>query len=70
MSQSRSGELDSGAIDVGPLFRPLQVKTLRLENRVVMSPMTRSFAPNGVLEPEMTDYYRRRAEGGDGADRD
>ena len=44
------------------LFRPFQVKTLKLPNRVVMAPMTRSFSPNGVPTAQVADYYRRRAE--------
>ena len=31
-----------------PLFQPFQHKGLKLPNRIVMAPMTRSFAPNGV----------------------
>jgi 2,4-dienoyl-CoA reductase-like NADH-dependent reductase (Old Yellow Enzyme family) len=53
-------------LDTSPLYRPLQVQRLVLPNRIVMSPMTRSFAPGGVLEPEMVDYYRLRVEGGVG----
>jgi len=44
------------------LFRPFQVKTLKLPNRVVMAPMTRSFSPGGVPTVQVADYYRRRAE--------
>ena len=44
------------------LFRPFQVKTLKLPNRVVMAPMTRSFSPNGVPTAQVAEYYRRRAE--------
>ena len=43
------------------LFRPFQFKSLKLPNRVVMAPMTRSFSPGGVPTPEVADYYRRRA---------
>ena len=52
--------------DVSPLFRPFEHRSLRLHNRLVMAPMTRYFAPAGVPVPEVTDYYRRRAEGGVG----
>lgn len=48
------------------LFRPLQVRSLELRNRLVMSPMTRSFSSNGVPGQDVADYYRRRAEGGTG----
>ncbi|WP_434388610.1 NADH:flavin oxidoreductase [Melittangium boletus] len=44
------------------LFRPFSHKTLHLKNRIVMAPMTRSFSPGGVPTPEVSAYYRRRAE--------
>ena len=43
------------------LFSPFQFKSLKLPNRVVMAPMTRSFSPNGVPTPQVTEYYKRRA---------
>jgi 2,4-dienoyl-CoA reductase-like NADH-dependent reductase (Old Yellow Enzyme family) len=46
-----------------PLFEPLQIKTLKLKNRFVMAPMTRSFSPNGIPTPEVAAYYQRRARG-------
>ncbi len=49
------------SIDV--LFRPLQVRSLLLPNRVVMAPMTRSFSPGGIPTADVAAYYRRRAEG-------
>ncbi|MBB3228541.1 2,4-dienoyl-CoA reductase-like NADH-dependent reductase (Old Yellow Enzyme family) [Luteibacter sp. Sphag1AF] len=45
------------------LFRPFQLKSLSLKNRVVMAPMTRAFAPEGVPNAQIAAYYRRRAEG-------
>ncbi|WP_420139057.1 NADH:flavin oxidoreductase [Sphingomonas sp.] len=48
------------------LFRPLRVGSLELANRIVMAPMTRSFAPGGVPGEANAAYYRRRAEGGVG----
>src|SRR6187431_2526390 len=48
------------------LFRPFSLKSLDLPNRVVMAPMTRTFAPEGVVGPDNAAYYRRRAEGGVG----
>jgi 2,4-dienoyl-CoA reductase-like NADH-dependent reductase (Old Yellow Enzyme family) len=45
------------------LFRPFQLKSLNLKNRIVMAPMTRSFSPNGIPSDNVADYYRRRAEG-------
>ena len=47
---------------VAPLFQPLSVRGLRLANRIVMSPMTREFSPNGVPGEDVVAYYRRRAE--------
>ncbi len=45
------------------LFQPFRLKSLTLKNRVVMAPMTRSFAPGGVPGANVAAYYRRRAEG-------
>lgn len=51
---------------VRPLFEPVAVGPLEIANRVVMSPMTRSFSPQGVPGEDVAAYYRRRAEGGIG----
>lgn len=48
------------------LFRPFCIKSLDLPNRIVMAPMTRTFAPEGVPGAANAAYYRRRAEGGVG----
>ena len=48
------------------LFRPLDIGSLHLANRVVMAPMTRCFSPGGVPGANVAAYYRRRAEGGVG----
>lgn len=48
------------------LFAPFTLKNLRLPNRIVMAPMTRSFSPGGVPGENVAAYYRRRAEGGVG----
>ena len=53
-------------MSVDALFRPFQVKSLKLPNRIVMAPMTRSFSPGGVPTADVAAYYRRRAEGGVG----
>lgn len=45
------------------LFRPFRLRSLELKNRIVMAPMTRSFAPDGVPGENVAAYYRRRAEG-------
>ena len=49
-----------------PLFTPFTFKGLKLPNRIVMAPMTRSFSPGGVPGEDVAAYYRRRAEGGVG----
>ena len=45
------------------LFEPFAVKSLTLKNRIVMAPMTRSFARGGLPSDPHVAYYRRRAEG-------
>ena len=50
------------SIPADPLFKPFSVKNLKLANRVVMAPMTRSFSPGGVPGADVAAYYRRRAE--------
>ena len=51
------------SLSTRPLFEPLQVRGVRLQNRIVMSPMTRGFAPHGIPGADVAAYYRRRAEG-------
>lgn len=48
--------------DIETLFRPFRHRKLELPTRVVMAPMSRNFASNGIPAPEMALYYRRRAE--------
>ncbi|MEQ9901490.1 NADH:flavin oxidoreductase [Pectobacterium punjabense] len=48
------------------LFSPFTVKGLTLPNRIVMAPMTRGMAEEGVPGLANAEYYRRRAEGGVG----
>jgi 2,4-dienoyl-CoA reductase-like NADH-dependent reductase (Old Yellow Enzyme family) len=43
-------------------FRPFNLKSLHLKNRLVMAPMTRSFSPGGIPTADVAAYYRRRAE--------
>ena len=46
-----------------PLFQPFDLKLMRLKNRIVMAPMTRSFSPGGVPGANVGDYYVRRVTG-------
>jgi 2,4-dienoyl-CoA reductase-like NADH-dependent reductase (Old Yellow Enzyme family) len=48
------------------LFEPFTRKSMTLKNRIVMAPMTRSFAQGGLPGGPHVDYYRRRAAGGVG----
>lgn len=43
------------------LFRPFVSEKLSLPNRIVMAPMTRSRADNGIPGADIAEYYRRRA---------
>lgn len=45
------------------LFQPFAIKSLNMQNRIVMAPMTRTFSPGGVPKTNVADYYRRRAAG-------
>eukprot|EP01028_Stygiella_incarcerata_P011275 TRINITY_DN629_c0_g1_i1.p1 TRINITY_DN629_c0_g1~~TRINITY_DN629_c0_g1_i1.p1 ORF type:complete len:350 (-),score=86.14 TRINITY_DN629_c0_g1_i1:886-1905(-) len=48
-------------------FQPaLMCHSLHLRNRIVMAPMTRRFAKDGVLSKESVEYYRIRAADGIG----
>lgn len=48
------------------LDTPFTLKSMKLKNRFVMSPMTRYFSPDGMPTDDVAAYYRRRAEGGVG----
>lgn len=50
-------------LNTSALFQPFHLKTLELANRIVMAPMTRTFAPEGIPGEANAAYYRRRAEG-------
>jgi 2,4-dienoyl-CoA reductase-like NADH-dependent reductase (Old Yellow Enzyme family) len=51
---------------IDTLFRLFKLKSLSHYNRIVMPPMSRTFAPGGIPTQAHTNYYRRRAEGGVG----
>ncbi len=48
------------------LFKPFELGGLKLKNRIVMAPMTRSFSPGHIPNQKNVDYYRRRAAHGVG----
>lgn len=51
---------------LSPLSQPFACKSLRPANRFCMAPMSRYFAPEGVLTDDGAEYYRRRAANGIG----
>ena len=51
---------------LAPLFTPFQLGELNLPNRIVMAPMTRCSAVDGIPGPGVAEYYRRRAANGVG----
>ena len=58
--------LDDLAALLAPLNTPFACKSLKAPNRFCMAPMSRYFAPGGVLGEDGAEYYRRRAAGGVG----
>ena len=54
-------ELNDRSQEMKSLFRSFSLKSLKLKNRIIMAPMTRSFSPNGIPTPEVAAYYGRRA---------
>ena len=48
-------------MSVDALFQPFACKGLKLPNRLVMAPMTRSHSPGGVAGEDVAAYYARRA---------
>lgn len=48
--------------DIEALFRPFLHRKITLNTRLVMAPMTRNFAADGIPTSDMAQYYRRRAE--------
>ena len=49
------------------LFDPLQLRELKLRNRIVLSPMCQYSAIDGVPQPWHMAHYGARAAGGTGA---
>lgn len=52
--------------DLAPLFKPFTFNGLTLPNRIVMAPMGRNFAADGVQPAGFADYFVRRVRGGVG----
>src|SRR5689334_13350454 len=47
-----------------PLFRPFDLGSKPLANRIVMAPMTRNRAVDGRATPLIAEYYEQRASAG------
>ncbi|HSV79896.1 MAG TPA: NADH:flavin oxidoreductase [Ramlibacter sp.] len=58
--------MNEGPVNTPSLFSPVSLGSLKLRNRVVMAPMTRERAEDGIVTPAIREYYRRRAHGGVG----
>ncbi len=54
------------SLDTSVLFQPITIGSMQLDNRIVMAPMTRSFAVGGLPGPQHAAYYSKRAAGGVG----
>jgi 2,4-dienoyl-CoA reductase-like NADH-dependent reductase (Old Yellow Enzyme family) len=61
MSETQMNEIQTNNI-----FQPLQFGRFKLNNRIVMAPMTRNKSPKGVPGANVAAYYRSRAAGGVG----
>ena len=46
------------------LFDPIDVGAMRLNNRIVMAPMTRARNPDNIAGPLNVTYYGQRASAG------
>jgi len=62
-AQSRPFSFVGSSFDATPLTLPFESKNLKLKNRIVMAPMTRSKSPLHIPGLDVVKYYRRRAEG-------
>lgn len=61
-----AAQRDDLAALLAPLHAPFACKSLRAPNRFCMAPMSRYFAPGGVLTEHGAEYYRLRAAAGIG----
>jgi len=48
------------------IFSPAQLGTLRLRNRLIMTPMHLGYSPKGEVNEQLIEFYRARARGGVG----
>ena len=57
---------EADEVDLTPLFEPFEIKSLHLQNRIVMPAMGRHFNDDGVPQAGYVDYFQRRARAGTG----
>jgi 2,4-dienoyl-CoA reductase-like NADH-dependent reductase (Old Yellow Enzyme family) len=50
-------------MDVSPLFEPLTIKSMTLQNRFAMVAMSRYHCPGGIPTKDFAAFHRRRARG-------
>src|SRR6476659_3426567 len=56
---------DEGPLPMPDLFDPLRVRNWDLPNRLVMAPLTRNRAAEGMVPSDLAvEYYRQRASAG------
>ncbi len=48
------------------LFSPIEINTLKLSNRIVMTAMHLGYTPEGEITDRLIEFYRKRAQGGVG----
>ena len=48
------------------LFSPMDINSLHLKNRIVMTAIQCNYTPNGYASDVLTEFYRERARGGAG----
>lgn len=48
------------------LFDPLEIKTLKLKNRIIMPAVNLGWSKNGEVNEQIINFYRERARGGAG----
>ena len=63
-SESNAGQNHTPTHGIPSLLTPVQVGSLTVPNRIVMSPMTRARSTNGVPTEIEAEYYSQRASAG------
>jgi N-ethylmaleimide reductase len=63
-SEPNAGQNHTPTHSIPSLLTPIQVGSLTLPNRIVMSPMTRARSTNGVPTQIEAEYYSQRASAG------